>query len=118
MKIKNYHYIIDTTFYFLLCAMPFLIGIAVAVFGGLDEVGSLVNSLRGVFEGTSMYSAVSSVIGVDGTSPLLNANLSIFIDFICYVVYITILHLIIDCIQFIPQLCHKFMSHVGGKDFE
>lgn len=118
MKFKNYHHIIDTTFYFFICAMPFFAIIAVGFQGGTTAISNLVSQLNGIFAGTAMYDSIYSVIGADGVSPLLNASTAIFVDFICYIVYVTILHLIIDCVQFIPQLCHKFMSSVGGKDFE
>ena len=118
MKKNNFHYFIDTTFYFFMCCVPFFVLIAVSFKGGLSEVQNVLSSLTGIFAGTELYNSVFSVIGEGGVAPLLNADTAIFADFICYVVYVTVLHLFIDCLQFIPSLCHKFLDSFGGKDFE
>lgn len=117
MKKRNFHYFIDTTFYFFVLCVPFFVLIALAL-KDYSSLSDALSFLNGIFADTELYNSIYSVLSPDGVSPLFNNNLTIFIDFICYVVYVTVLHLIIDCLQFIPQLAHHFLDCFGGKDFE
>lgn len=118
MKKSSYHYYIDTTLYYLLAIAPLIVLVALCIHGGTSAISDFFATCNGIFEGTALYTSINDSIGVNGTASLFNVQTNVIVDYICYVVYITVIHLIIDCVQFIPEFAHRFLECVGGKSFE
>ena len=108
----------DQLFYFLLMALPFVLLALVAINGGVTGVQDMYADYTGLFAGTDLYNSINEVIGVNGVAPLLNARTAVFVDLVVYVVYVTALHLLIDCLKFIPACAHRLLDKLGGEWFE
>lgn len=94
--------------------------------GGGSEVSSLdLPSLASVFDqfglntNNIIYTSFADLFGSDGILPFFEQN-SAFLLYIMYFVIVEVVHLVIDCIVFIPRLAHKWLNkctlEVGYED--
>ena len=118
MTKNKIHYLLDTLYYMSLIFLPAVLLVVVAINGGVTGMTDLMGHFTGAFEGTELYNAVNSVIGVDGVAPLLTEHTLFVVDWIVLVVYATAFHLLIDCLKFIPACAHKLLDKLGGDWFE
>ena len=111
-------YIMDTLYYMCLILLPAIALLVVGINGGVSAMSELMSSYTGCFAGTELYSAVNSIIGVDGLAPLLSQRTMFIVDWVVLVVYATAFHLLIDCLKFIPACAHRLLDKFGGEWFE
>ena len=94
--------------------------------GGGSDVSSLdLPSLTSIFEqfglytNNVIYNSFSDLFGPDGILPFFTTN-SAFLLYAFYFVMVEVLHLVIDCLVFIPRLAHKWLNkctlEIGYED--
>lgn len=109
MRKKTFYYIFDTILWALIALLPLIIW----VFGNIHnnlELNSIFSTL-GVVNSGVVYDTLVGIFGNDGVLPLFsnNSNLALFFT---YFVNVSIVHLLIDFILFIPKLCHKWLDKI------
>ena len=110
--------IFDTIMYLIIILAPLNILAVVGISKGYADVQAMLTDCTGIFAGTDLYESIIGVIGSNGVAPLLNEQTNIFADYITYAVYVTMIHLIIDCLAFIPACAHKLLDKLGGDWFD
>lgn len=94
--------------------------------GGGSDVSSLdLPSLTSIFEqfglytNNVIYNSFADLFGPNGILPFFITN-SAFLLYAFYFVMVEVLHLVIDCLVFIPRLAHKWLNkctlEIGYED--
>lgn len=118
MKKSTFHYLFDKVLYLLIMLLPLVVLVVCSINGGYDSVLRMEADWSGYMQGIDMYDDIVSAIGPNGVYPMLNERFLWLADYLVYVVYVVILHLLIDCIGFIPAIAHSFMVKIGGDYYE
>ena len=85
-------------------ALTGLSGSTINMVGFSDIMGSF-----GLTTDNIIYNSLSDLFGVNGVLTFFNVNSSLLLYF-SYFIIVEVLHLVIDCVVFIPRLAHKWLN--------
>lgn len=115
MRKRNFAYFVDTTFWFLLSILPLIVFVIMLWHNGLNGI-TMTTAFNAcgldIITNNFIFDGLVSLFGVDGVFPLFNSpDLLIYLT---YLIGITIAHLAVDVLLFIPRFAHKCMDTFGG----
>lgn len=114
MTKKKIHYIYDLLYYAIFMLIPVL-GYLIHLHH-FDNV-TLISffSEMGVLDTNVIFTALVEMFGTNGYLPLIESTSTLFYVF-TYMAIVSLLHLVIDMIMFIPKLAHKYLTNFAEKE--
>lgn len=114
MRKRNFAFVIDSIFWFLVSAMPIVLyGLSFLSRNytpvALDNFFTFIGAEQ---DTTVVYGVLLDIFGTSGVLPLFDSP-EIF-TILSYFVNVQIIHLAVDFLLFIPRLAHDFLKRFGG----
>ena len=103
-------HLFDTIFWYLIYSLPFLMYLFTAFKGVPATFADYMSTNLGfVFSSSNVvFTALNAVFGADGIMPLFVDTSALYI--MTWFVSMSIVHLFVDFLLFIPRLSHKFFD--------
>lgn len=111
MRKRTINCFFDTLFWFIVSVLPLVAFVILLFFNGASgvDLSTVINNIGfGLNDSNVVYVAINGICGVDGVLPLFAS--SDIILYLSYFVIVSILHVFVDVLLFIPRFAHKLME--------
>lgn len=109
MTKRKFNYIFDVLFYTFFILMPIIAYII--HLHHYDNV-SLIDFYTqfGIIQSNVIYTSLVDIFGTNGVFPIIADNSVLFTIF-TYMIIVNLIHLMVDFLLFIPNICHKYLNY-------
>lgn len=114
MSKKKFNYIFDVLFYCFFTIMPIL---AYVIHLHHFNDATLLSFFQqfDIINTNVIFTSLEQLFGTTGIFPMFDDGSVIYYIF-TYMIMINLLHLFVDFILFIPNICHKYLNYFYQKD--
>lgn len=109
MRKRTVNYLAETVFWNVIYFIPIIAYLILLWQGGITTFGCVFDTIGlNIAENSTAFSSLASIFGTDGILPLFaNSDLLVFF---AYYINVSIAHIFVDFILFIPRIAKKWMN--------
>lgn len=112
MRKRNISFLFDSLFWFVISILPLICFVIMLWHNGVNGI-TLTTAINAcgldIFTNNFIFDGLESLFGVDGVLPLFN-NTDL-LAYLSYIIGVSLCHLAVDVLLFIPRFAHKLMNN-------